>query len=99
LSALVEVHTHEELSRAIDVGATIVGVNSRDLRTLSVNPQVFEELAPAIPRGVVAVAESGIRTGDDLRRLESMGFSAFLVGERLITEPDPGLALERLRTS
>lgn len=99
LSALVEVHTHEELSRALDVGATIVGVNSRDLRTLSVDPHVFEELAPAIPRGVVAVAESGIRTGDDLRRLESMGFSAFLVGERLITEPDPGLALERLRTS
>jgi indole-3-glycerol phosphate synthase len=99
LGALVEVHTREEMDRALGAGATIVGVNSRNLRTLAVDPQLFEQLAPAIPRGVVAVAESGIRTGDDLERLEAMGYSAFLVGERLITEPDPGLALQRLRTS
>ena len=99
LSALVEVHTREELTRAVDAGATIIGVNSRNLRTLAVDPHVFDELAPALPPDVVAVAESGIRTGDDIRRLGAMGFGAFLVGERLITEPDPGLALERLRAS
>jgi indole-3-glycerol phosphate synthase len=99
LSALVEVHTREELDRALGAGAEIIGVNSRNLRTLTVETQVFEELAPAIPRGVIAVAESGIRTGDDLRRYSAMGFSAFLVGERLITEEDPGLALQRLRQS
>jgi indole-3-glycerol phosphate synthase len=99
LAALVEVHTREELQRALAAGARIVGVNSRNLRTLSVEPGVFEELAPAIPREAIAVAESGIRTGDDLKRFGALGFSAFLVGERLIAEPDPGLALERLRTS
>lgn len=99
LSALVEVHTREELDRALGAGAEIIGVNSRNLRTLTVDTQVFEALAPAIPRGVIAVAESGIRTGDDLRRYSAMGFSAFLVGERLIAEEDPGLALQRLRQS
>ena len=99
LAALVEVHTRQELDRAFGAGASIVGVNSRDLRTLAVDPHVFEELAPAIPAGAIAVAESGIRTGDDLRKFAGLGFHAFLVGERLITEPDPGLALERLRAS
>ena len=99
LAALVEVHTREELGRAMAAGATIVGVNSRNLRTLTVDPSVFEELAPAIPSSAIAVAESGIRTGDDIRRFSQLGFSAFLVGERLIVEPDPGLALERLRAS
>ena len=99
LAALVEVHTREELQRALAAGARIVGVNSRNLRTLSVEPGVFEDLAPAIPREAIAVAESGIRTGDDLRRFGALGFSAFLVGERLIAAPDPGLALERLRAS
>jgi indole-3-glycerol phosphate synthase len=99
LAALIEVHTSRELDRAFAAGATIVGVNSRNLRTLSVDPRVFEDLAPAIPTEVVSVAESGIRTGDDLRRVGDLGFNAFLVGERLIAEPDPGLALERLRAS
>jgi indole-3-glycerol phosphate synthase len=99
LAALVEVHTAEELDRAVAAGATIIGVNSRNLKTLAVDPHVFEALAPAIPRGVVAVAESGIRNGDDVRRLSERGFQAFLVGERLITDDDPGAALERLRTS
>jgi indole-3-glycerol phosphate synthase len=99
LDALVEVHTREELDRALAAGASIIGVNSRNLRTLAVDPHVFDELAPALPREVIAVAESGIRSADDLRRLAAIGFSAFLVGERLITEADPGAALQRLRTS
>ena len=99
LAALVEVHDRDELDRALDAGAAIVGVNSRNLRTLEVRPAVFEQLGPAIPTDVVAVAESGIRSGDDLRRGTELGFSAFLVGERLIAENDPGAALGALRVS
>jgi indole-3-glycerol phosphate synthase len=97
LAALVEVHDREELARALDAGAEIVGVNSRNLRTLSVDRNVLEALASVIPSGVVAVAESGIKTPDDIVRLSERGYSAFLVGERLIVEPDPGAALKVLR--
>ena len=99
LAALVEVHTREELDRALESGADVVGVNSRNLRTLSVDLGVTAGLAGAIPRDVISVAESGITSGDDIRRLSALGFDAFLVGERLITQPDPGAALEALRTS
>ena len=99
LAVLVEVHDRDELERAKDAGAQIIGVNSRNLRTLAVNVNVFEELAPMMPAGVVAVAESGIRTPEDLRRFTDVGFSAFLVGERLIAQPDPGGALRALRAS
>ena len=97
LAALVEVHDVEELRRALDGGARIVGVNSRNLRTLAVDPGVFAAVAAVLPRGVTAVAESGIRTRDDLTRLSSAGYHAFLVGERLIAQPDPGAALRELR--
>lgn len=97
LAALVEVHDERELDRALQSGAAIVGVNSRDLRTLSMDPAVLERIAAALPAGVTAVAESGIRTNDDLVRLSALGYHAFLVGERLITQPDPGEALEELR--
>ncbi len=97
LAALVEVHDERELRRGLEAGATIVGVNSRDLRTLSVDVTVLDRIAAALPAGVTAVAESGIRTTDDLTRLARAGYHAFLVGERLITEPDPGAALEELR--
>jgi indole-3-glycerol phosphate synthase len=97
LAALVEVHDDVELQRAVDKGAAIVGVNSRNLRTLGVDPEIHMRLAAQLPKGVVAVAESGLRTKADLDRLEGAGYSAFLVGERLITESDPGLALRRLR--
>lgn len=99
LAALVEVHDPDELSRALDAGAEVIGVNSRNLRTLSVDLKVLDAVAQRIPGGVVAVAESGIRSAEDLQRLSSAGYHAFLVGERLITEPDPGAALERLRRS
>jgi indole-3-glycerol phosphate synthase len=97
LAALVEVHDERELRRALDAGATILGVNSRDLRTLSVDLTVLDRLAAALPPGITAVAESGIRTTADLTRLSAMGYHACLVGERLITRPDPGAALEELR--
>jgi indole-3-glycerol phosphate synthase len=97
LAALVEVHDLDELSRAVDAGAQIIGVNSRNLRTLSVDPEVFDRIAARLPRGTTAVAESGIRTRDDITRVSQAGYHAFLVGERLIAQPDPGAALRELR--
>jgi indole-3-glycerol phosphate synthase len=97
LAALVEVHGLDELRRALDAGAQIAGVNSRNLRTLTVDLTVLETVIGAIPRDVTTVAESGIRTIEDIRRLTGLGYHAFLVGERLISEPDPGAALRDLR--
>ncbi len=96
VDALVEAHDREELDRALAAGARVLGVNSRDLRTLAVSLDTALALAPAIPDDVVAVAESGIRTGADVRRLRDAGFDAFLVGEHLMASPDPGEALRRL---
>jgi indole-3-glycerol phosphate synthase len=97
VAALVEAHDADELRVALGCGARIVGVNSRNLRTLDVQPELHDRLAPAIPGDVVSVAESGLRELTDLQRLERAGYKAFLVGERLITQPDPGAALKRLR--
>jgi indole-3-glycerol phosphate synthase len=97
LAALVEVHDAGELNRALDAGAEIVGVNSRNLRTLAVEPAVFEDLIGHVPKDATAVAESGIRGPGDLERLGGMGYHAFLVGELLIARPDPGAALRELR--
>ena len=97
LAALVEVHDVDEAKRAEAAGAAIIGVNSRNLRTLSVDPGVHEAVASALPAGVVKVAESGISTSDDMRRLSGAGYDAFLVGERLIVKDDPGAALRELR--
>ncbi len=97
LAALIEVHDERELGRAIEAGAGIVGVNSRNLRTLDVDPDVHFSLIERIPRDAIAVAESGLREAADLQRLARAGYSAFLVGERLIGQPDPGAALRVLR--
>ncbi len=96
LAALVEVHDLDEMERAVDAGARVIGVNSRNLRTLSVDLQVLDVVGRRIPDHVTAVAESGIRTPEDLSRLTAAGYDAFLVGERLIAEPDPGAALREL---
>lgn len=96
LEALVEVHDRQELDRALDAGAQVVGVNNRDLRTMEVRLETALELVASIPDEVVAVAESGIRTGADVRRLREAGFDAFLVGEHLMRSPDPGDALAAL---
>jgi indole-3-glycerol phosphate synthase len=97
LACLVEVHDTSEIERAVTAGARVVGVNSRNLRTLSVDMDVLERAASLLPSGVTAVAESGIRTREDIDRLSAAGYHAFLVGERLITQPDPGTALKVLR--
>ena len=86
-----------EITRAVEAGAKVVGVNSRNLRTLTVDMQVLDTAAALLPGSVTAVAESGIKSLDDLTRLSAAGYSAFLVGERLITQPDPGAALKALR--
>ena len=96
LDALVEVHSATELAAAIDAGAEIVGVNNRNLRTLSVDLSVSEELIQRMPAGVIAVSESGLRTMADLSRLRSLGYFGFLIGERLMAAPNPGLALRDL---
>jgi indole-3-glycerol phosphate synthase len=97
LAALVEVHDRQELVRALEAGAEIVGVNSRNLRTLTVDLSIFDALAHEIPPQITLVAESGIRTGEDVARLSALGYHAFLIGERLIAQPDPGGALRELR--
>jgi indole-3-glycerol phosphate synthase len=96
LDALVEVHDRAELERALAAGARLVGVNNRDLRTLAVSLETSVRLADAIPDDVVAVAESGIRSGSDLKHLRDAGFDACLVGERLMSAPDPGAELRQL---
>ena len=88
LAALVEVHDSAELGRALAVGARIVGVNQRDLRTFQVDHERACALATEIPAGVVAVAESGIRDADDARRLAASGYDAILVGEALVRAGD-----------
>jgi indole-3-glycerol phosphate synthase len=93
LDALVEVHDRDELERALGAGSRMVGVNNRNLKTMEVSLATAVSLCPAIPDGVVKVAESGIRTGEDVRCLREAGFDAFLIGERLMSDPDPGQAL------
>lgn len=93
LAALVEVHDREELTRALGAGADIIGVNSRNLKTLEVNLGLHEALVGAIPTGVTAVAESGLRTADDLKRLSAAGYHAFLIGEHFMAADVPGAAL------
>jgi indole-3-glycerol phosphate synthase len=96
MEALVEVHSRDELSRALAVGARIIGVNNRDLRTFDVSLKTSLELIAAIPDECVAVSESGLHTHDDLARLREAGFSAFLIGEHLMKEPDPAVPLRDL---
>jgi indole-3-glycerol phosphate synthase len=96
MDVLVEVHSADELSAALDSGAQVIGVNNRNLRTLAVDMKASEELMAVMPRDVVAVSESGLRTSDDLVRLRQLGYRAFLIGERLMTVPDPGNALREL---
>src|ERR1700688_3751692 len=96
MEPLVEVHTREELTRALAVGAGIIGVNNRDLRTLEVRVETSQELIEAIPEECIAVCESGLRTHQDLQRLRAAGFDAFLIGEHLMAQPDPAAALRVL---
>jgi indole-3-glycerol phosphate synthase len=96
IEPLVEVHSREELERALSVGARIVGVNNRDLRDFGVHLETSLELIELIPDECVAVSESGLRSHQDLMRLHNAGFDAFLIGEHLMTSRDPGVALKDL---
>ena len=100
LDVLVEVHTAEELDRVLEAlgetGADAIGVNNRDLKTFAVRLETSLELAGRIPSTVVRVAESGIAAPEDIVRLRAAGFDAFLIGESLMRQPDPGAALAGL---
>ena len=103
LDVLVEVHTGEELDRVLDVlgpsGADAIGVNNRDLKTFEVSQQTSFTLVERIPAGPVRVTESGISTAEDIVRLRQAGFDAFLIGESLMRQTDPGAALAELLAS
>jgi indole-3-glycerol phosphate synthase len=96
---LVEVHDAAELELALAAGAEIVGVNNRDLRDFSVDPERTLRLLESIPAGVIVVAESGIGTPEQLARLRERGVHAALIGERLMRAEDPELALRTLIAS
>jgi indole-3-glycerol phosphate synthase len=96
LAALVEVHDDEELTRAIDSGARIIGVNNRNLRTLAVDVAASRRLGARIPANVVGVSESGLTSRADLEELAGQGYRAFLIGERFMTAADPAKAIAEL---
>jgi indole-3-glycerol phosphate synthase len=96
LDVLCEVHDEQELLRASDVGADLIGINSRDLRTFQVDLETAFRLAPLVPKNALAVAESGIHSGLDIARLRSVGYQAFLIGETLMKAKSPGDALRAL---
>jgi indole-3-glycerol phosphate synthase len=101
LDVLCEVHTLEELDRVaeLDLSCDAIGVNNRDLKTFEVRLEVSLELAARLPADTVHVAESGIATPEDIERLRGVGFHAFLIGESLMRQPHPGLALAKLLSS
>lgn len=96
MDALVEVHTGEELRRAAGCGAKIVGVNNRNLHNFEVSLETSVELAARAPQGALLVSESGLRAQSDLRRLESLGYRGFLIGETLMRAENPGDTLRAL---
>lgn len=96
LDALVEVHTAEEMARARRCGATIIGINNRNLHTFEVSLETSLRLIGDAPPGAILISESGLRDGNDLRRLRAAGFSGFLVGESLMRSADPAAALGAL---
>jgi indole-3-glycerol phosphate synthase len=96
MAALIEVHTADELERAMEITPRIIGVNSRNLKTLDVNPVAFSELIPQIPSEIIRVAESGISQRSDVEFAQSHGADAILVGEALVISADPNLAMRTL---
>lgn len=96
MRALVEVHTHHELERALEISPQLIGVNSRNLKTLEVDPKAFAELLPEIPAEIIRVAESGISQRSEVEFAEKFGANAILVGEALVRAGDPNLAMQEL---
>ena len=97
LAALVEVHDTEQARRAVDAGASIIGVNNRDLRTFTVDLATAETIAPILESVDVTVAESGIHGPVDAARMKACGYDALLVGEYLVRAGDPAAVIEGLR--
>lgn len=96
IEPLVEVHSEHDLKVALSAGAHVIGVNHRDLKTFAIDPELSERLVPKIPAGKVIVAESGIRTPEDVTRLARLGVHAVLIGESLMLAPDPAAKLREL---
>jgi indole-3-glycerol phosphate synthase len=99
MTALVEVHTSDEASRALDAGARVIGVNARNLKTLEVDRSAFEQIAPGLPSEIVKIAESGVRGPLDLIEYAAAGADAVLVGEGLVTNANPRQAVADLVTA
>jgi len=99
LDALIEVHTSEELRRAVMTGARIIGVNNRDLRTFQTSLETSERLIAEAPRDRIMISESGLQGADDLRHLQTLGFRGFLIGEALMRASDPEKAIRDLIAS
>ena len=96
MQCLVEVHDEDEIDAAVEVGAQIIGINNRDLRTFHTTLDITDNLAHKVPSGRILVSESGIRTRDDLERVRRAGASAVLIGDALVSSPDPGVKLMEL---
>jgi indole-3-glycerol phosphate synthase len=96
MRSLIEVHTNDELERALEISPEIIGVNSRNLKTLEVDAQVFAELIPQIPATIVRVAESGISTREEVVFAQECGATAILVGEALVRSESPSVAMNQL---
>ncbi len=95
LDAVVEVHTREEMDRALNLGATLIGINNRNLSTFEVSLETSAHLA-SIGRGqALLISESGIESNEDIRRLHDLGYRGFLIGESLMRADDPGEALRK----
>jgi indole-3-glycerol phosphate synthase len=96
MRSLIEVHTHDELERALEISPEIIGVNSRNLKTLDVDARAFTELIPQIPSTIARVAESGISTREEVVFAQQCGATAILVGEALVRSESPSVAIDQL---
>jgi indole-3-glycerol phosphate synthase len=96
MDALVEVHTKDEMRRAVNAGATLIGVNNRDLHSFKVSLEVSIQLAQDAPGESLLISESGLSSGDDLRQLHALGYQGFLIGETLMRSAQPDMALRAL---
>jgi indole-3-glycerol phosphate synthase len=99
LDSVVEVHNEEELERALDAGAEIIGINNRSLQTFEVSLATTEKLAPRVPGGILIISESGIDGAEQIRQVERWGIHKFLIGESLMRAPSPGEKLQELLRS